>query len=250
MTTTTETPGAHELPLARSPESTPTTVAASSHASALAALDTPSKYTQLIAEHTEMIESGKTSRQIISHIWKKLNIEKWGREEFLGECEFLPTPTESEIPRLQEYLSALGVEWSLANGGSDNHPEFFLIDAQSTHALVGVENMKKANALLYKFHEDWQAAGKDETQKEALLKKYLGLSEVDWAKLIGLRASNGKSEGGGGLSIYGELDTDKIKALRLWVTKDGPRGGSVVGKSPASYGRLFALAQIAPTAVK
>jgi len=69
MTTTTdETPGESELLLARSPESTPTTVAALSHASALAALDAPSKYTQLIAEHTEMIESGKTSRQIISHL--------------------------------------------------------------------------------------------------------------------------------------------------------------------------------------
>lgn len=69
MTTTTdETPRESELLLARSPESTPTTVAASSHAEALIVLDTPSKYTQLIAEHTEMIQTGKTSREIISHL--------------------------------------------------------------------------------------------------------------------------------------------------------------------------------------
>lgn len=114
--------------------------------------------------------------------------------------------------------------------------------------------MKKANELLQKFHEDWQATRKGEAQKdqeyaekETLLKRYLGLSEIDWKKLIGLRASNGKSEGDGGLSICGELDEDKKAALRLWLTKDGERGGSVVGKSPASYGRLFALAQMVPT---
>ncbi len=127
------------------------------------------------------------------------------------------------------------------------------MDGQIPQLLVGAENMEKANALLAKMHADWQATRKDETQKqeeyaekEALLKRDFGFTEIEWSKLIGTRASNGKFEGGGGLAISGKLDTDKTKANRIWITKDGPRGGSVVGLSPASYGRLFALAQITP----
>jgi hypothetical protein len=71
MTTPTEAPGAPEFPLVHSSEPTPTTVAASSHAShasALVVLDTPSKYTQLIREHAEMMRAGKSSHEIIRHL--------------------------------------------------------------------------------------------------------------------------------------------------------------------------------------
>jgi hypothetical protein len=72
MTTTTiETAGESKLPLAPSPGLTPTTVATSSHEaheSVLVTLATPSKYTQLIAEHAEMIQAGKTSHEIIMYL--------------------------------------------------------------------------------------------------------------------------------------------------------------------------------------
>lgn len=68
MTTPTEAPGASELPLVHRLESTLATVAISSHAGALTALDNTSKYAQLIREHVEMIQAGKTSREIISHL--------------------------------------------------------------------------------------------------------------------------------------------------------------------------------------
>lgn len=252
MNTISWTPESSEVSSVYPQIPTPDTVIASSHADALAALDI-NKYTQLMAEVAEMIWEGKTSREIITHLWKSLNIEKWGKEEFLGECEFVPTPTETEIPRLREYLKTLGIEWSLANGGSDNHPEFFLMDGQIPQALVGAENMKKTKALLAKIHDEWQATRKDESQKkeeydakETLLKKYLGLSEVHWKKLIGLRGENGKFQGGDGVRITGELSEDKKKVERIWVTQDGERGGSVVASSPAHYSGLFALAQVAP----
>lgn len=165
----------------------------------------------------------------------------------------MPTPTETEIPRLREYLKALGIDWSLANGGSDNHPQFFLMDGQIPQALVGAENMKKTKALLAKMHADWQATRKGEDQKEeeyaekeALLKRDLGLSEIDWKKLIGLRGENGKFQGGDGVRITGALSEDEKTVERIWVTKDGERGGSVVASSPAHYSGLFALAQVAP----
>ncbi len=252
MTTPYEQPESSEVSSVHLSISKPDTVAESARTDALAALDS-NKYNQLMAEVAEMIWEGKTSREIITHLWKSLNIEKWAKEEFLGECEFVPTPTETEIPRLREYLSALGIEWSLANGGSDNHPEFFLMDGQIPQALVGAENMKKTKALLAKMHVDWQATRKDESQKkeeydakEALLKKYLGLSEVHWKELIGLRGENGKFQGGDGVRITGELSEDKKTVERIWVTQDGERGGSVVASSPAHYSGLFALAQITP----
>ncbi len=252
MTTPYEQPESSEVSSVHLSISKPDTVAESARTDALAALDS-NKYNQLMAEVAEMIWEGKTSREIITHLWKSLNIEKWAKEEFLGECEFVPTPTETEIPRLREYLSALGIEWSLANGGSDNHPEFFLMDGYIPEALVGPANIKKANDLLDTFHRDWQATRRDEknkdqeyAKKENLLKKYLGLTEVDWNKLMGLRRADGTFEWGKWLSIYGSLSPDKQEALRLWVTKDGKQGGSIVGPSPASYGRLFALAQAAP----
>ena len=68
MTTTPEIPEPSEASSPHLAISTSATVAASSHAGALVALDTPSKYAQLIEEHTEMIQAGKTSREIISHL--------------------------------------------------------------------------------------------------------------------------------------------------------------------------------------
>lgn len=127
------------------------------------------------------------------------------------------------------------------------------MDGQIPQALVGAENMKKTKALLAKMYADWQATRKDESQKkeeyaekEALLKRDLGLSEIDWKKLIGLRGENGKFQGGDGVRITGALSEDEKTVERIWVTKDGERGGSVVASSPAHYSGLFALAQVAP----
>lgn len=68
MTTTPETSEPSEPTFSHLPTSTSATVAASSHAGALVALNTSSKYVQLIEEHTEMIRLGKSSREIISHL--------------------------------------------------------------------------------------------------------------------------------------------------------------------------------------
>ncbi len=229
------------------------TVIHSSHTGILEALDAKEEFAQLMAEHAEMIEDGKSSRDIIGFLWDKLSIDSWREKKFLGDFEFLPTPTESEMPRLQKYLSALGIQWSRANGRSDNHPEFFLVDGYIPEALVGPANIKKANDLLDTFHRDWQATRRDEknkdqeyAKKENLLKKYLGLTEVDWNKLMGLRRADGTFEWGKWLSIYGSLSPDKKEALSLWITKDDKQGGSIIWPSPASHGWLFALAQVVP----
>ncbi len=57
---------------------------------------------------------------------------------------------------------------------------------------------------------------------------------------------NGKFQGGDGVRITGALSEDEKTVERIWVTKDGERGGSVVASSPAHYSGLFALAQVAP----
>lgn len=154
-----------------------------------------------------MIQDGVPSREIITHLGKYFNIESWEKGEFLGELQILPTPKEKEsVYRLREYLASTNpnFKWSLANGGSPLHPQFYLLDAYAIEALVGAENMEKANAILEQLHNAWQATRKDEPQKEkeyaekeTLLKKALGLMSIDWTKLVGVRASNGKFEGGG-----------------------------------------------------
>jgi len=75
------------------------------------------------------------------------------------------------------------------------------MDGYIPEALVGPANIKKANDLLDTFHRDWQATRRDEknkdqeyAKKENLLKKYLGLTEVDWNKLMGLRRADGTFE--------------------------------------------------------
>lgn len=228
----------------------PRTVADSSRADALSVLDKWKNYAQIGGENAEMIAEGNTSHDIVTHLGKELGIESWANEQFLGELQILPTPVDAEIPRLKEYLSALGIEWSPANGGSDNHPQFFLHDPYVSEALVGSSNMEKANALLEQFHNSWQGTityppqkEQEYGEKEVLLRWKIWLAEVNWEKLIGLRASNGVFEGGKWVRIHGQLDKITKKVFRLWLTKDGQRGGSVFDESPASYAGLLALAQ-------
>lgn len=60
------------------------------------------------------------------------------------------------MTRLQKFTQTLGISWSKANGGSDNHTDFLLLDGYVQNALFGQTNMQEVNARLDTFHTDWQ----------------------------------------------------------------------------------------------
>lgn len=119
MTTSTEAPWAPELPLAHSLESTPVTVVEWSHADVLHALDTPSKYTQLIREHAEMMRAGKSFSWNHQTSLVKLGIESWKNQKHHGLFMALSTPAEQEMENFKGFLLALGLDQALQCHGSE-----------------------------------------------------------------------------------------------------------------------------------
>lgn len=113
-------------------------------------------YKTLALEHAELIKQGKTSLEIATWMGEKLNIASWNSGAFYGERKVLSTPIEEEMTRLKAFTQALGVSWTKANGGSDNHSQFLLLDGYIQNALFGQENMTQVNARLDTFHADWQ----------------------------------------------------------------------------------------------
>lgn len=113
-------------------------------------------YKTLALEHAELIKQGKTSLEIATWMGDKLNIASWNSGAFYGERKVLSTPTEEEMTRLKAFTQALGISWTKANGGSDNHSQFLLLDGYIQNALFGQTNMTQVNERLDTFHTDWQ----------------------------------------------------------------------------------------------
>lgn len=60
------------------------------------------------------------------------------------------------MARLQKFVEELGITWSKANGPSDNHPMYLLLDGYVQNALFG-NNMKQVDEGLNTFDRDWEA---------------------------------------------------------------------------------------------
>ncbi|MBP7806583.1 hypothetical protein KA057_02785 [Candidatus Gracilibacteria bacterium] len=245
MTTSTEAPGAPELPLAHSLESTPVTVVEGSHADVLHALDTPSKYTQLIREHAEMMRAGKSSHEIIRHLGVELGIESWKNQKHHGLFMALSTPAEQEMENFKGFLLALGLDPALSVMAA-RRPEFLLLDGRIPQALVGPKNMIQADELLRKIDADWKALGDDDNAKATYLKDNFGIDiDGNWAnELVGVGSLKGGTEGGFGLGASGSLDGEKV--LRLWLTNVGKKsqGGSTVGLGNPANARMFLIGEL------
>ncbi len=92
------------------------------------------------------------------------------------------------MTRLQKFTQALGISWSKANGGSDNHPDFLLLDGYVQNSLFGGVNMQQAKARLNKIHADWKNLETAYVTKTQYLKEKFGLDiRGDWSKLTGVR---------------------------------------------------------------
>lgn len=194
-------------------------------------------YEALKTEHAELISSGKTSIEIASWLGEKLGIESWKSGAFLGERKVLTTPTPAEMVRLQQFTQALGISWSKANGWSDNHSQFLLMDGYVQNALFGQANMREVDARLDTFHADWQRMWRDFTAKAKYLKEKVGLDiKGDWDKLTGIRSDDGGFDCSGGLYASGSLDGHVVRSL--WLG----RVGSYVYFFNASSARLCFLA--------
>lgn len=152
------------------------------------------EYVVLIEEHTELIRQKRTSLEIARWLGEKLNIESWKAGTFHGEYRGLCTPTPEEMMRLNAFSSVRNVPASaiVNNGGSDNHPQFFLINGYSPTALFGPENVKKMDERIDQIDRDWNAMGEDFAAKEQYLKDKVGLDiKGDWKKLTGIRTKKG-----------------------------------------------------------
>ncbi len=68
----------------------------------------------------------------------------------------LSTPTEQEIKNLKDFLLTLGLDPALRIIAA-RRPEFLLLDGRIPQALVGQQNMIKADELLRKIDSDWKA---------------------------------------------------------------------------------------------
>ncbi len=245
MTTSTEAPWAPELPLAHSLESTPVTVVEWSHADVLHALDTPSKYTQLIREHAEMMRAGKSSHEIIRHLWVELGIESWKNQKHHGLFMALSTPAEQEMENFKGFLLALGLDPALSVMAA-RRPEFLLLDGRIPQALVGPKNMIQADELLRKIDADWKALWDDDNAKATYLKDNFGIDiDGNWAnELVGVGSLKGWTEGGFWLGASGSLDGEKV--LRLWLTNvwKKSQGGSTVGLGNPANARMFLIGEL------
>ena len=195
------------------------------------------EYTGLATEHAELLKQGKTSLEIAGWLGEKLNIASWKAGQFHGERKVLSTPTEEEMARLQELTQALGISWTKANGWSDNHSQFFLMDGYVQNALFGQANMQEVNERLYTFHTDWQAMWRDFAAKAQYLKDKIGLDiHGDWNKLTGIRSDDGDFDYSDVLYASGSLDGRVVH--RVWLN----RAESSVDLVSASVARLCFLA--------
>ncbi|MBP7806204.1 hypothetical protein KA057_00830 [Candidatus Gracilibacteria bacterium] len=194
------------------------------------------EYAGIATEHAEFIKT-HNSLEIAGWLGDKLNIASWKAGAFHGERKVLSTPTGEEMARLQEFTKALGKSWTGANGGSDNHSQFLLLDGYVQNALFGEANMTQVNERLDTFHTDWQKMKKDFAAKAQYLKDKVGLDiKDDWTKLTGVRDFNGGFVGSGVLYASGGLDG--VYVHRVWLDRDD----SNVDFIYASFARLCFLA--------
>ncbi len=194
------------------------------------------EYTALATEHAEFIKT-HNSLGIAVWLWEKLGIESWKAGAFHGERKVLSTPTGEEMARLQEFTKALGKSWTPANGWSDNHSQFLLLDGYVQNALFGEANMTQVNARLDTFHTDWQKMKKDFAAKAQYLKDKVGLDiKDDWSKLTGIRDDGGGF--GDSYALYASGGLGGHGVLRVWLG----RAGSDVRLGNASLARLCFLA--------
>lgn len=194
------------------------------------------EYAGIATEHAEFIKT-HNSLEIAGWLWDKLNIASWKAGAFHGERKVLSTPTGEEMARLQEFTKALGKSWTGANGWSDNHSQFLLLDGYVQNALFGEANMTQVNERLDTFHTDWQKMKKDFAAKAQYLKDKVGLDiKDDWTKLTGIRSFNGGFFYSVELFASGALDGDNVH--RMWVNRDF----SGVNLGNASLARLCFLA--------
>lgn len=214
------------------------------HIRALAVLDANkqkksepvNEYVGIAAEHADFIKT-HNSLEIAGWLGEKLGIESWKSGAFLGERKVLTTPTPEEMARLQQFTQALGKSWTPANGWSDNHSQFFLMDGYIQNTLFGQANMAQVDARLNTFHTDWQAMKKDFAAKAQYLKDKVGLDiKGDWSKLTGIRFGNGGFVGSDVLYASGGLDGVSVHGM--WLN----RAESDVDFSFASSARLCFLA--------
>ncbi len=118
------------------------------------------------------------------------------------------------MTRLQKFTQMLGISWSKANGGSDNHADFLLLDGYVQNALFGQANMTQVNARLDTFHTDWQKMGTDYAAKAKYLLEKVGLDiRGDWSKLTGIRYDYGGFGFSDGLFASGTLDGGGVRSL-------------------------------------
>jgi hypothetical protein len=133
-------------------------------------------YTVLAREHAELISQGKTSLEIATWLWEKLNIASWKAWRFHGERKVLSTPTGEEMDRLREFTKKAHIRpWIQENGWSVNYPEYLHLDGYTQNTLFGQANMKKVNARLVEIATDWESMGTDYIQKADYLRKQFGL---------------------------------------------------------------------------
>ncbi len=121
-----------------------------------------------------------------------MNIASWKARAFYGERKVLPAPTSEEMIRLQKFTKALGARWSNANGASDNHPDFLLLDGYVQNALFGQKNMLRANDSLDIFNAEWNNVKYDFVAKKKYLLEKIGLDVKSWYKLTGSRDEYGE----------------------------------------------------------
>ncbi len=226
------------------PVSQASTVLTVSQEGILTALDS-NKYTQLMTDNAEMIWEGKTSREIISHLWAELGIESWKNQKHNGLFMALSTPTEQEIKNLKDFLLTLGLDPALRIIAA-RRPEFLLLDGRIPQALVGQQNMIKADELLRKIDSDWKAFWDDNNAKAAYLKDNFGIDiGGNWEEeLVGVGSLTGWTEGGFWLGASGSLDGEKV--LRLWLTNKWKQlqGGSAVGLGNPANARMFLIGEV------
>lgn len=149
-------------------------------------------YHQLKQEHTELMSSWASAHEIALWTWEKLDIASWKAGEFHGTERVLSTPSWEELQRLIWFLLELGLEDQGNNGGSDNHPGHFLIQANAVESLFGRENTEKMQLRLRQIAEKYNSLLLLK-EKAALIWEHFGvdiLNDDDWEKLTGVRWDN------------------------------------------------------------
>lgn len=141
------------------------------------------------------------------------------------------------MDRLQSFVEAIGISWSKANGSSNIHGLYLLLDGYVQNALFGRENMKQVDEGLRTFDRDWAAMGEEEPIKHRYFLEKTGLFPPgDWDEFPGVRNENGVFGSSDEFCVSGSLKDHDIYSLRL------SRDKSEVGLSIASTARLCFLA--------